>query len=214
MDQLTHIVAQIVQGAAGVTVTVVSAQDSGVTGTYLIKRSNLKALGLTEGAEITEETVSLLADEADLCRAEARTVRILSYSDHSELALMRKLASYGFPEHIAKRAAENAVESGLIREDEQAARCVDYFIRHKYWGKKRIAMELVSRGYRREAINAAIEETDPETFVGTAAKLIEKKYPTFPATGEEKAKMISALSRMGYTISEVSAAMRKVYEGE
>ena len=212
MKEKTHVVTKVVQGNAGTSVTLRAISGEGEAETYLIKRKTAKEMGIADGAELTPADVKVITDEAELGRAEARTVRILSYSDHSEQALARKLISFGFGENIAARAAAVAVENGLIKEDEQAARCVDYFIRHKYWGKKRIAMELVSRGYKREAINEAIEATDPEVFIGTAAKLIEKKYPTPPSGGEERAKLISSLSRMGYSIPEVTAAMRKVYE--
>jgi len=208
----THIVTELLQGNAGVSVTVKCLEDKEAAAEiYLVNRKTVKSMQLAEGSELCPEDVKILADDAELCRAEARTVRILSYSDHSELALQRKLMSYGFAEEIAKIAAEKAVENGLVREEEQARQCVDYFLRHKFWGKKRIAMELISRGYKREAIHSAIEATDDDVFVQTAVKLIGKKYPEKPKEKTERDKMISALSRMGYSIPEIKRAIDSAY---
>ncbi len=206
----THVVVQVVSGNAGVSVTVcpIGSEESE---TYLVERKLVRSLGLAQGVGLTPDTVARLADEAELCRAEARTVRILSYSDHSVNALVRKLISYGFSEDIARRSAQSAVEKGYINEEEQAARCADYFLRHKYWGKKRIAMELISRGYGRSAVNDAIMSVDDSLFMATVEKLIEKKYPEPPSGKAERDKMCSALSRMGYSLSEIFEAMKKVY---
>lgn len=206
----TYVVTQVMSGNAGVSVTV-RPIDGTETETFLVERKFVRSLGITEGTELGQDTVDRLSDEAELCRAEARTVRILSYSDHSIQALVRKLISYGFSEDIARRSAQSAVEKGYINEEEQAKRCADYFLRHKYWGKKRIAMELISRGYGRDAVNDAIGSINDSLFLATVEKLIEKKFPEAPEAKDERDKMISALSRMGYSISEITSAMKTVY---
>lgn len=208
----TYVVTQVMSGNAGVSVTI-RPIDGGETETFLVERKFVRSLGITEGTELGQDIVDRLTDEAELCRAQARTVRILSYSDHSVQALVRKLISYGFSEDIARRSAESAVEKGYINEEEQAKRCAEYFLRHKYWGKKRIAMELITRGYAKDAVNGAISSIDDIYFSATVEKLIEKKFPEPPADKAEQSKMIAALARMGYSISEITAAMRAVYEG-
>ena len=210
MDNL-HVVTQVVSGNAGVSVTVRLA-DSGENETFLVERKFVRSLGLAEDMQIDQSTVDQLAEEAEFCRAQARTVRILSYSDHSVHALVRKLISYGFSEEIARRCAQCAVDDGYINEEDQAGRCAEYFLRHKYWGKKRIAMELISRGYTKDAVTAAINSVDDALFAATVEKLIEKKFPARPEDKNEFNKMLSSLSRMGYSISEINAAMKKVYE--
>lgn len=211
MNETTHAVASVVTTNAGVSVTVRSLGDESEK-IYLLKRNTVRELGLAQGMEIGEDLVGVLEEEAELGRAQARTVRILSYSDHSVNLLVRKLISYGFSREIAERAAQSAVEQGYIKEDEQARTSAEYFLRHKYWGKKRIAMELMSRGYARDAITGAIESLGEDSFRAMLVKLIEKKFPECPSAREDADKMRSALCRMGYSISEINSAMREVYD--
>ena len=210
MNETKHAVTSVITTNAGVSVTVRTSGDESEK-VYLLKRNTVRELGLAEGMEIGEDLLGVLEDEAQLGRAEARMVRILSYSDHSVSLLVRKLVSYGFSKEIAERAAESAVRAGYIKEDEQARSSAEYFLRHKYWGKKRIAMELMSRGYAREAISGAIESLGDESFRVMLVKLIEKKFPDCPTERDEAEKMKSSLCRMGYSISEINSAMREVY---
>ena len=214
MDEKTHVVTQVERTNAGVSVTVSSRDGEGETveKVYVLKRNTVRELALADGMEIDGDTVALLEDEAQLGRAEARMVRILSYSDHSVGMLVRKLISYGFSREIAERAAQSAVDAGYIKEKEQAASSAEYYLRHKYWGKKRIAMELVSRGYCREAINEAIDALGEDAFRTTLTKIIEKKFPDRPTQRDAADSMRATLCRMGYSLSEINAAMRDVYD--
>lgn len=205
-----YIVTKVISGNAGVSVTVRTA-DAKETQTFLVDRKFIRFRGISEGTELDSEVVDELTEQAELCRAEARAIKIISYSDHSVQALVRKLISYGFSEDVARRSAEETVKKGYLNEKEQASRCADYFLRHKYWGKKRIAMELLSRGYTRESINCAISAIDDSMFDATVEKLVEKKSPMPPRTKEEKDALLTVLSRMGYSISEITRAMAKVY---
>lgn len=210
MQEKTHVVTEVVQTNAGASVTVRAVLDDSER-VFLLKRRAVKELGLESGLEIGDDVVGMLEDEAELGRAEARTVRILSYSDHSVNLLVRKLVSHGFSQEIAERAAQNAVDQGYIDEDKQARNCAEYFLKHKYWGKKRIAMELVARGYNRQSITDAIEELGDAPFQATLVRIIEKKFPERPERREATEKMTTALCRMGYSVSEINAAMREVY---
>jgi SOS response regulatory protein OraA/RecX len=210
MNETKHAVTAVVSTNAGVSVTVRSPGDE-TEKIYLLKRKTVRELGIEEGSAIDEDLVGVLEDEAQLGRAEARMVRILSYSDHSVSMLVRKLIAYGFSREIAERAAQSAVDAGYIKEREQAKTSAEYFLRHKYWGKKRIAMELMSRGYMREAVSEAIESIGDDSFCNMLVKLIEKKFPECPTDRTEVEKMKSSLCRMGYSISEINYAMKEVY---
>ena len=213
MNEKTHVVTGVVQTNAGASVTL-AAPDGGDERSYLIKRSALRELGIKEGDEVGAEQIEALESEAELGRAEARMTRILSYSDHSVNLLVRKLVSYGISRPTAERAAANAVQKGYIKENEQAQRCAEHYLNHKYWGKKRIAMELVSRGYCREAINGAIEALGDEAFADVLRKVIAKKFPEAPKSREELEKIRATFCRQGFSVSEINAAIRDVYDDE
>lgn len=198
----------VIKNAAGTSVKTERCADGEVTVTeYLISDEGWKSFCHSEGDIITDADEGYLSDEADFCRASARALKILSYSAHSKSFLVRKLLKFGFSAEIAKRAAESTEEKGLLDEARQAEHICDYCIRHKYWGKKRIAAELMSKGYAKDTVLSAIGEIPEEMFAENLARLVERKPA--PAGKEERDKYISSLSRMGYSIGEILSAIEK-----
>lgn len=195
----------IIKSIAGVSVKTES--DEGECAEYLITEESYSSLGLSEGDTLGEAEISALEGEAAFCRAEARTVKILSYSAHSKSALVRKLCGFDFDRDTAVRAAESAVKRGLIDEERQAEHLIDYYLRHKYWGKKRIAAELMSRGYGKDAITESLSQVDEDRYSENLTRLISKK--PVPEDKGERDKYISALIRMGYSLPEILRAIKE-----
>lgn len=194
----------IIKNIAGVSVKI--EPDEGDKMDFLITESSFKELRFKEGDTLTEEELSVLKSEADFCRAAARAVKILSYSSHSKTALIRKLCQFGFERDIALRAADLSIEKGQLDEERQAEHLTDYYLRHKYWGKKRIAAELMSRGYGKDAIVGALSKVDEDRFAENLARLIARK--AVPDDKRERDRYISALSRMGYSLPEILRAIK------
>ena len=200
-----YIITAIVKSPAGVSVRI-ERGDEGEE--YLISEKVFRGLSYTEGCEISCEEAESLRCEAEYLRAAARTLKILSYSSHSKSALVRKLCHYGFDREIAIRAADSAEEAGDLDEKRQAAQLCDYYIRHKYWGKKRIAAELMSRGYGKEAVLHAIASAEDERFARNLGRLVENK--PVPEDKEGRDRYIASLARMGYSVQEILRAIDEV----
>jgi SOS response regulatory protein OraA/RecX len=200
-----YTITAIIKNIAGVSIKLKS--DENETLDFLITEAGFKEFDFDEGDTVTEEDVAALEAEANFCRAAARCLKILSYSSHSKMALARKLCQFGFDKETAKRAAEDAEEKGHLNEKRQADHLVDYYLRHKYWGKKRIAAELMSRGYGKDAIMSAIESADEDRFANNLARLVASK--AVPEEKSERDKYIAALSRMGYSLPEILKAIEK-----
>lgn len=194
----------IIKNIAGVSVR--AETEEGERLEFLITEDSFRELGLEEGAILSEEEFSVLETEADFCRAAARAVKILSYSSHSKAALVRKLRGFGFDGEVAVRAADAVTEKGLLDELHQAEHLTDYYLRHKYWGKKRIAAELMSRGYGKDAIVGALSQVDEDRFAENLARLVAKK--PVPEEKQARDKYVSALVRMGYTLPEILRAIK------
>ncbi len=195
----------IIKNIAGVSVRAEAVDDGGNL-EFLITEESYKEFRFNEGDIVSDEDISALETEADFCRAAARTVKILSYSSHSKAALVRKLCQYGFDKDTAVRAADNAEEKGQLDEVRQAEHLTDYYLRHKYWGKKRIAAELMSRGYGKTAVIGAISQVDESRFEENLMRLVSRK--PVPEDKHERDKYISALSRMGYSLPEILRAIK------
>lgn len=194
----------IIKNIAGVSIKTESPEGEALD--FLITEESYKEFRFDEGDTLSEEDISALEEEASFCRAAARSVKILSYSSHSKIALIRKLCQYGFDKETAIRAADNAEARGNLNEKRQAEHLTDYYLRHKYWGKKRIAAELMSKGYGKDAVIGAISGVDESRFEENLHRLISRK--AVPEDKHERDRYISALVRMGYSISEILRAIK------
>lgn len=173
---------------------------------FLMSEECWHSLPYSEGDILSEEEVDSLEEEAQFCRAYAQALRIFSYSAQSRATLIRKLCRYGFTKETAERAAEHAESQGVLDEERETAHLADYYIRHKYWGKKRIAAELMSKGYAKSAVFDAIGNIDDELFSENLARLLEKK--PIPEDKAARDKYIAALCRMGYSLPEILRAIK------
>lgn len=204
-----YIITAIEKSPAGVSIRIERGDESEE---YLISEKAFRGLSYAPGAEISPEEAEFLRGEAEFLRASARTLKILSYSSHSKAALVRKLCRYGFGRETAVRAADGAESDGVLDERRQAAHLCDYYIRHKYWGKKRIAAELMSRGYGKEAVLHALSTADAERFSRNLARLIENKPLPDDKAGRDR--YIASLARMGYSVQEILRAIDGMENGE
>lgn len=199
--------------SAGVSISVTNPDD-GAELKLLISHDGFDRLGCRKGDVLTEEEFTELNREAELNRAVSRTVKILSYSDHSKAQLVKKLAAYGFSKETAVLAAEEAVRRGYINEAEQATRAAVYYAKNKYWGKKRIAAELLFRGYERAATLSAIAAVTDEEYETSLMRIIKRKYMPLPEKYDKKAEMISSLCRLGYSASEINRVIEVLHNEE
>lgn len=181
---------------------------------FLIARENWLELKLSVGDSIGEEDFDKLARAAVMLRAISRTLKILSYSDHSRNALIRKLADYGFERDIAEDAADYAEKHGYINEKEQASRAAELYVKNKYWGKKRIAAELMSRGYSKESILFAASSITNEEYLEALKKIMRRKFASLASDAQLTREMMSYFARLGYSISEITRATEELKTDE
>ena len=206
----TYTVTSISESPAGISVTVLVCEDGASASSeaqYLISRELWLWGKLQPGVSLAEAAYRDMEHNAAFSRAIARMKSILSYSGQSRRNLVTRLAQYGFEEDICEQAAEYAVEHGFVKEEAQAERSAEIYLHRKYWGKRRIAAELASRGYPEEVIRDAIAAIPEEDFRRALRAIIEKKYGMPPADPGERQKMVLSLLRLGYTGSEIKDAI-------
>lgn len=157
--------------------------------------------------EITEETYDAIEAASKLCMALRAGENLLSYGANSVQRLTGKLIQRGYSREIATAAAEKLCEMGLIDECADVRREVEKCL-GKLWGAKRIQAHLWSRGFASESLSdlpTLLAEVD---FTSNCARMIEKHYGSVPTDRDELRRMMASLSRYGYSIGEIRAAIR------
>lgn len=177
---------------------------------FTLSARQLLALGVTKG-----EADTRLFDEvsyaAKVWSATKKGMTLLGYGAKSEKALRIKLVSKGFDKDVAAEAVQTLVSMGLIRAEDDASQIAER-LASKGWGRKRIVAGLYEKGYSAEAVAAAmdaLEDMDID-FVRNCRELIKKRYGEVPSDPVEYGKMFSALTRYGYSSSEIRQATEEL----
>ena len=202
----------VVRTPAGIS-AVIELPGSEERETLLLSGEFWTPLGLSRGDTIEEDTLSELRRAELLSRAVSRCVKILAGSDHSRSQLLRKLKMFGFEEEIASLAADYAEEHGYIDEERQALSAAESFVRHKYWGRKRIAAELLMRGYKKTAILYAADHISDEAYMTALHVLLDRKYK-IAMEKEDRDRLFASLYRQGFSLSEINAAVKELENEE
>lgn len=159
-----------------------------------------------------EESEKFIAEVGSRC-AFVSGLRLLSYADNSRRDLFLKLTRKGHsPEHV-NSAIDKLEELGYVDDRRYAENTADRLLRTKHMSAKGIKSELFRKGIDAAVIDAVIEEAaiDPARELEA---LIEKKYARFLSDEKGMRKTVSALQRLGYSWSDIKAAIRKYTDGK
>ena len=174
---------------------------------FIISAEQYLTIGISKG-DSDERTYDEISYAATVWSAVKRGMSVLSYGACSQKALRAKLCAKGIDKEIAAEAAERLVAMGLVRESEDASRAAEKMAA-RLWGKRRISAALYEKGYSAEAVKDALcylEDMEID-FAENCRGLIESKYPCAVGDREKEQKMIAALMRYGYSMSEIKDAM-------
>jgi len=198
----------VVRTPAGIS-AVIGPEDGEERETLLLSGEFWTPLGLSLGDTIDEDTLCDIRRAELLSRAVSRSVKILAGSDHSRSQLLRKLKVFGFEDEVAALAADYAEEHGYINEERQALAAAENFVRHKFWGRKRIAAELLMRGYKKSAILYAADHISDEAYMTALHVLLDRKYKIVMGK-EDRDRLFASLYRQGFSLSEINAAVKEL----
>ena len=144
------------------------------------------------GAILTDEELSeiKIADEGG--RATKKALSLLSYADVSERNMVAKLRRSGYSHASATEAAREMVMHGYSDEHRQLLRLVEREANSNLYGPMRILPKLMQKGYRSDAIKAAMHELCEDgsvDFVQNAARLAEKRLAA-DATDDDRRALL------------------------
>lgn len=177
---------------------------------FLIPLSVYASLGLSAG-ESTQSVFESVERESKIYFAYRIALRASCYGVQSRKTLIRKLVTKGCEAEFARLAVERLVENGFHDEQALAVREAEICAR-KLWGRARIKSELAKKGFGEDEIRQAfyaLEDAGVD-FAQNCRELLEKKYLPFPTDKKEAQKIIAALVRYGYSVSEIKEAISEM----
>ena len=175
---------------------------------YTVPREAWERLGFSNG-EISREDMKLLLYEDEKYRATKKALDILAFGRNSARTLSLKLRHRNFSPEICDEVAELLRAKGYIREDEDVVREAELCV-NKHWGMRRILMHLHQKGYGNESLAVAKEYLAEVDFAECCAELIRKEYGTLPKDEKERSRIIAAVVRYGYSMTEIKNAAKLI----
>ena len=103
-------------------------------------------------------------------------VRLLAQSKRSEKELGRKLTLKGFPEPVIVQILERLKTQRILNDAKLVEETVEWSIRSKGHGRRRIFSELKRRGISEKQIGDALEKYPKEAERSTAEDLAKNRW--------------------------------------
>ncbi len=186
--------------------------EQDAAGWLALDSSLCESEGVRVGNEYSFEEIAELIKKSFCHRAKERAFWHLERQDISKKALITKLRR-SFPQYAAEYAAKKCEELGLINDERYASRLAERYINGKQVAHGMAAVKLQQKGIPRDIAKAATAEVEYDA-VENIKILIEKKYQG--KMGDEKAlrNTIAALSRRGFSFSDIRAAIKQFNEAK
>lgn len=175
---------------------------------YLITEADFLALGISQSGTVDIEKLSFFAEKL-ACIKKAQSY--LSSGDLSTRRLGEKLKlTKSFGDDVISAVINLLTEKGYLDDSSLAERRADELAEKRRWGKMRIKNYLYEKGFTRDDINNALENTDANIFTENLTILIKrevagKKYDL--SDRKSKAKLGNFLFRAGYSWDEIKSAL-------
>ena len=192
-----------------------SAEHEGAreTRTLVLTTEQYLELRPTRG-EITEESYHALREASELCAAIRAGESLLAFRSNSVQLLAKKLMGKGYARSTALAAADALAQRGMINESRDLKREVERALK-KLWGPRRITTYLWSRGFSKETLSALPSLLEGIDFTEGCTALLRKRFPTPPTDESERGRMVSFLSRYGYSVATIRASFSRAFsDGE
>lgn len=161
--------------------------------------------GFSQGQEISEEQLAALTQEASFRSCYEKALRLLAVRQYAEKELFLRL-SQGFPKDSCEKAIEKVRHFGYLDDEAFARDFANHLFKNKKYDIKRIRTELKLKGINDEIVSKTLKTLDNEPVKRIIVMLSSKYENGFPSVKEER-RFVNKLLRMGYSLSDIKAAL-------
>ncbi len=161
-----------------------------------------------EDSEIDEDEWLELVEKINYSKAVGKCYDLLSRRAHSVKELRDKLIK-SFDSDTADKAIDLMLEYGYLNDEEYAKDLFFHLMNNKKMSERFIILEMNKRGISNEITQNLICDADIDN-VGTAFDIITSKYLNKLSEEGGRQKVIAAMSRKGFSYSDINAALEKI----
>jgi regulatory protein len=184
----------------------------------LIAASDMRALGLAEGAVLAPAAVAEIERRAELLAARLAALRILAYRSLPSGEIARRLVRKGHLPAVAREAVLGLVEGGVINDEEFARHYVRTRAQRFRYGPGRLARDLRRLGIGEEAARKAVAGTleqdgvDPRRLLAEAAARKLRTLQDLDGPTRRR-RLKTYLLRRGFAAADVIEVVKETLAG-
>lgn len=160
-----------------------------------------------ENSEIDEEELAVLEERINYSKAINKCYDLLSRRAHSVKELRDKLLK-SFSSETCDKAISQMLEYGYLNDEEYAKDLLSHLIENKKMSRRFIFLEMNKRGISHETVESLLENVEIDN-VQNAYDIISSKYINKLNEEGGKQKIIAAMSRKGFSYSDIVLALEK-----
>ncbi len=154
-------------------------------------------------------------ERPEIRRAREKALILLSYSDYTEKRMREKLTASGFSQTVVDEVMIYLTERRYINEPVFLRSFCEYCVTKKLYGKRKLLAEIKEKGFDRTCVEDELESILLDfDFVEICKKQIEKAKRVDLGDKVSREKLIASLTRKGFSLSEIKAALLEVIKGE
>lgn len=194
--------------------------------------NDLRVLGFSEfsegqEAEVEEDALTELERTVFLPRAKKRALFLLGKKEYTKREMQKKLLADGYSESIVTATLDYLAELRYVEDTSYAERYAYYLLPR--CSEREIYQKMLQKGFEKELIKEAMEAATERYRFEHGSDDVEEESPEIEAirtilrkkgyrpefTDEEKKKkMVMALYRKGFSLSDIRAVIGEFEEEE
>lgn len=147
--------------------------------------------------------------DPQLRKAKLKALNLLERMDRTEAQLREKLLDAEFEPEVVEQAIGYVKGFGYLDDERYVRNYIEY--RRNQKSRRQLEQELQFRkGVPRELIQRVYEELEPDDEKRLIRKQLEKKhYRSSECDEKQRQKLIAALLRKGFHMSDILSVMRE-----
>jgi regulatory protein len=148
----------------------------------------------------------------NLDEAREKIRRYCAYQERSQKQVHEKLRSYGLIPNVADELFLELLQDDFVNEERFAIAFARGRANIKYWGRRKVEMELRQHGVSKPCVAIALAAIDQNKYADNIQRLALKKYKALKGERKNtrKQKTINYLISKGYIYDEINEVIKNI----
>lgn len=168
---------------------------------FVLYRGELKRYRIEEDSELSEGQYNQILEEVLFKRGKERALYLLKDRDRTEYEIRKKLKEGFYPGQVIERIIDFMKEYRFVDDPDYGRRYIETYGNRR--SRKRLEFDLQQKGIKQEQIRTLLEDSQVCEDSQIQDFLRKKGYMPESTSPKEKAKLVAALARKGFSYDAV-----------